>query len=183
MGMVNGLALAGFVPVSIFPALELSCSSPSTRSSTTSTSSRICPTAPTSPKVIIRTGIGSERPLHPQYQHVGDFTEAFRILLQAHRESSASTSRTISFPAYEKAFPARGRQKHADRRAWRLLQRKIICPVCKRCARYVQWHFFGSLTYKGAESIRFISAARWRETPSIIPANPQSNQPPSHPWP
>ena len=27
-------------------------------------------------KPIIRTGIGSEIPLHPQYQHVCDFTEA-----------------------------------------------------------------------------------------------------------
>ena len=26
-------------------------------------------------KTIIRTGIGSQRPLHPQYQHIGDFTE------------------------------------------------------------------------------------------------------------
>jgi hypothetical protein len=32
------------------------------------------------PKVIIRTGIGSERPLHPQHQHVGDYTEAFRLM-------------------------------------------------------------------------------------------------------
>jgi pyruvate/2-oxoglutarate/acetoin dehydrogenase E1 component len=32
------------------------------------------------PKVIIRTGIGSERPLHPQQQHVGDFTDAFRLM-------------------------------------------------------------------------------------------------------
>jgi hypothetical protein len=28
-------------------------------------------------KAIIRTSIGSERPLHPQHQHVGDFSEAF----------------------------------------------------------------------------------------------------------
>ena len=30
------------------------------------------------PKIIIRTGVGSKRPLHPQFQHVGDFTQAFR---------------------------------------------------------------------------------------------------------
>lgn len=33
------------------------------------------------PKVIIRTAIGSERPLHPQIQHVGDFTDAYRLML------------------------------------------------------------------------------------------------------
>ena len=33
-------------------------------------------------KVIIRTSIGSlKRPLHPQHQHVGDFTEAFKKVL------------------------------------------------------------------------------------------------------
>ena len=31
-------------------------------------------------KVIIRTGIGSIRPLHPQDQHVGDFTESIRLM-------------------------------------------------------------------------------------------------------
>ena len=30
------------------------------------------------PKIIIRTSIGSQRPLHPQFQHIGDFTEAFK---------------------------------------------------------------------------------------------------------
>jgi len=34
------------------------------------------------PKVIIRTAIGSKRPLHPQIQHVGDYTEAFKLMLQ-----------------------------------------------------------------------------------------------------
>ena len=31
-------------------------------------------------KVIIRTGIGSEKPLYPGPQHTGDFTEAFKIM-------------------------------------------------------------------------------------------------------
>jgi len=34
------------------------------------------------PKVIIRTGIGSIRPINPQHQHVGDFTDAFRLMLR-----------------------------------------------------------------------------------------------------
>jgi len=37
-------------------------------------------TFPYKPKLIIRTAIGSERPLHPQHQHVGDYTEAFKIM-------------------------------------------------------------------------------------------------------
>ena len=35
---------------------------------------------PYKPKVIIRTSIGSERPLHPQHQHVGDYTDAFELM-------------------------------------------------------------------------------------------------------
>jgi pyruvate/2-oxoglutarate/acetoin dehydrogenase E1 component len=35
---------------------------------------------PYQPKVIIRVGIGSERPLHPQHQHIGDFTQAFKLM-------------------------------------------------------------------------------------------------------
>lgn len=31
-----------------------------------------------SPKLIIRTAIGSERPLHPQHQHVGDYCDIFK---------------------------------------------------------------------------------------------------------
>jgi len=31
-------------------------------------------------KIIIRTAIGSQRPLHPSYQHIDDFTEGFRLL-------------------------------------------------------------------------------------------------------
>jgi pyruvate/2-oxoglutarate/acetoin dehydrogenase E1 component len=29
-------------------------------------------------KIIIRTSIGSERPLHPQFQHIGDYTDSIR---------------------------------------------------------------------------------------------------------
>ena len=32
------------------------------------------------PKVIIRTAIGAQRPLHPQHQHVGDYTDAFKLM-------------------------------------------------------------------------------------------------------
>jgi hypothetical protein len=32
------------------------------------------------PKIIIRTAIGSQRPLHPQHQHISDFTAGFKAL-------------------------------------------------------------------------------------------------------
>jgi hypothetical protein len=32
------------------------------------------------PKVLIRTGTGSVKPLHPGPQHTGDFTDAFKLM-------------------------------------------------------------------------------------------------------
>jgi pyruvate/2-oxoglutarate/acetoin dehydrogenase E1 component len=55
------------------------------------------------PKVIIRTGIGSERPLHPQFQHVGDFTEAFRLMC-VNTEIIRLDEPEMIFPGYQKAL-------------------------------------------------------------------------------
>ena len=55
------------------------------------------------PKVIVRTGIGSERPLHPQYKHVGDFTDAFRLMLDNIDVIRLHEPEEI-FPAYKKAY-------------------------------------------------------------------------------
>ncbi len=55
------------------------------------------------PKVIIRTGIGSKRPLHPQHQHVGDFTDAFRLMCQNIEVIRLDEPEHI-FPAYKKAL-------------------------------------------------------------------------------
>jgi pyruvate/2-oxoglutarate/acetoin dehydrogenase E1 component len=79
MGMTNGLALQGWIPVSIFPrwnflllAVNQLVNHLDKMASLGHGGFRT--------KVVIRTGIGSERPLHPQHQHVGDYTEAFRLL-------------------------------------------------------------------------------------------------------
>ena len=102
MGMANGLALAGYIPVSIFPRwnfLLLAVNQIVNHLDKFEDMSN----GAYRPKVIIRTGIGSERPLHPQYQHVGDFTEAFRILCKRIEVIRLDEPADI-FPAYEKAF-------------------------------------------------------------------------------
>jgi hypothetical protein len=53
--------------------------------------------------VIIRTGIGSERPLHPQHQHVGDFTDAFRLMCGSIEVIRLENPPEI-VPAYRKAL-------------------------------------------------------------------------------
>ena len=80
MGMVNGLALDGFVPVSIFPRWNFLLIAANQIVNHLDKMEAIS-NGGFRPKVIIRTSIGSERPLHPQHQHIGDFTDGFRSIL------------------------------------------------------------------------------------------------------
>lgn len=102
MGMSSGLALAGHVPVSIFPRwnfLLLAVNQVVNHLDKFPLMSN----NGYRPKVIIRTGIGSVRPLHPQHQHVGDFTEAFRLMCQNIEVIRLEEPEDI-FPAYQKAL-------------------------------------------------------------------------------
>lgn len=54
-------------------------------------------------KVIIRTGIGSESPLHPGPQHTGDFTEAFKLMCSHINVVRLDTTEMI-FDEYKKAY-------------------------------------------------------------------------------
>ena len=79
MGMTNGLALDGMIPVSVFPRWNfLLCGLNQLVNHLDKFS--VMSGGGYRPKAIIRTAIGSERPLHPQHQHVGDFTDAVRML-------------------------------------------------------------------------------------------------------
>ena len=102
MGMANGLALTGVVLVCIYPRwnfLLCAVSQVVTHLDKLSAMSN----GGFQPKVIIRTGIGSERPLHPQFQHVGDFTDAFRLMCKNIEVIRLDEPEHI-FPAYEKAL-------------------------------------------------------------------------------
>ena len=55
------------------------------------------------PKIIIRTGIGSQRPLHPQYQHIGDFSYAIQKMCTTINVVKLNNPKDI-FPAYNKAY-------------------------------------------------------------------------------
>ena len=102
MGMSTGLALTGVVPVSIYPRWNfLLCAVSQVVSHLDKLSAMS--DGGYQPKVIIRTGIGSERPLHPQFQHVGDFTDAFRLMCKNIEVIRLDEPEQI-FPAYEKAL-------------------------------------------------------------------------------
>lgn len=102
MGITNGLALAGLVPISIFPRwnfLLLAVNQLVNHLDKLALMFR----GGYTPKVIVRTGIGSERPLHPHHQHVGDFTEAFRLMCSTIEVLRLEEPEQI-FPAYERAL-------------------------------------------------------------------------------
>jgi pyruvate/2-oxoglutarate/acetoin dehydrogenase E1 component len=58
---------------------------------------------PFKPKVIIRVGVGSERPLHPQHQHVGDYSNAFKLMCPNVEIIQLKESEYI-FSAYQKSY-------------------------------------------------------------------------------
>ena len=66
MGIANGMALAGYIPVSIFPRLNFMLLATNQIVNHLDKMSELA--------------IGSQIPLNPGPQHTGDFTEAFRLL-------------------------------------------------------------------------------------------------------
>jgi pyruvate/2-oxoglutarate/acetoin dehydrogenase E1 component len=102
MGMTTGMALAGLVPVSIFPRWNfLLCG----LSQLVNHLDKLDAMAGGGfrAKAIVRTGIGSERPLHPQHQHVGDYTDALRLMCKTIEVIRLDEPEDI-FPAYERAL-------------------------------------------------------------------------------
>jgi len=103
MGMSIGMALDGkTVPISIFPRMDfLTCGM-----------DQLCnhldkiidySNGEYKPKVIIRVGIGSVRPLHPQAQHCNDYSDAFAMMLKNVEVIKLHEPDDI-FPAYERAY-------------------------------------------------------------------------------
>ena len=102
MGMSLGMAMNGFIPVTICPrwnfllcAMNQLVNHVDKYQSMAGMASEV--------KVIIRTGIGSERPLNPQCQHVGDFTEAVQMMCENIEVIRLEEPNQI-MPAYRKAL-------------------------------------------------------------------------------
>jgi pyruvate/2-oxoglutarate/acetoin dehydrogenase E1 component len=79
MGVSIGLAMNGYIPISIYPRWNFLLLA-TNQIVNHLDKITLMADVPYQPRLIIRTGIGSERPLHPQHQHVGDFTEAFKLM-------------------------------------------------------------------------------------------------------
>ena len=79
LGFSIGLSLAGFTPISIFPRWNFLLLATNQIVNHLDKLKELSGSNLYS-KVIIRTGIGSEKPLHPGPQHTGDFSEAFKLM-------------------------------------------------------------------------------------------------------
>jgi len=77
MGISLGLAMDGYIPISIFPRWNFLLYGVNQLINHIDKFA-IMNGKKNKPKIIIRTSIGSKRPLHPQHQHIGDFSEAFK---------------------------------------------------------------------------------------------------------
>jgi len=102
MGMTLGLAMDNNVPISIFPRWNFLLYGVSQLINHID-KFKIMSGDYIKPKIIIRTGIGSQSPLHPQYQHIGDFSEAIAKMCTTIEVIKLKEPKDI-FPAYKKAY-------------------------------------------------------------------------------
>lgn len=72
LGMSIGMALAGMIPVSVYPRWQFFL---------LAANQAVNHLDKMQPHVIVRVGVGSTTPLDPGPQHKGDLTEAFRLLM------------------------------------------------------------------------------------------------------
>ena len=102
MGMAIGFAINGSVPITIYPRWNFLLLAANQLINHLDRMPHISNQGFT-PKVIIRTSIGSERPLHPQHQHIGDFSDSMRTILENIEVIRLDEPDQI-FPAYQKAY-------------------------------------------------------------------------------
>tara|TARA_B100000963_G_scaffold160942_1_gene140025 strand:+ start:198 stop:734 length:537 start_codon:yes stop_codon:yes gene_type:complete len=80
MGVSIGLSLNGFIPVTIYPRWNFLILAANQIVNHLDKLKKMS-SENLKHKVIIRTSVGSKRPLNPQHQHVGNFSSAFKKLL------------------------------------------------------------------------------------------------------
>jgi len=102
MGLSIGMAINGTVPISIFPRWNFLLLATNQLVNHLD-KMPIYSHGEFNHKVIIRTAIGSERPINPQIQHTGDFTDAFRLMLKTVEVIRLKEPEEI-FNAYQLAY-------------------------------------------------------------------------------
>ena len=102
LGMSIGLSLTGKRVISIFPRWNfLICATNQLISHLDKLP--VITEGEITPNIIIRTSVGSERPLFPGYQHIGNMSEAYRKMLTTVEIIELKESEQI-YEAYKKAY-------------------------------------------------------------------------------
>ena len=81
MGLCTGLALAGYLPICIFPRMDFMLLAMDQLVNHLDKLGEMSQ-GQFRPKVIVRTMLGNTAPLHPGPQHCQDHTEALRLMLK-----------------------------------------------------------------------------------------------------
>tara|TARA_B100000989_G_scaffold298435_1_gene287770 strand:- start:2209 stop:2745 length:537 start_codon:yes stop_codon:yes gene_type:complete len=102
MGMTLGLSMGKNIPISIFPRWNFLLYGMNQLINHIDKFKVMCGNEIT-PQIIIRTSIGSQRPLHPQYQHIGDFSAAIQKMCTTIEIIKLKEPKDI-FPAYKRAY-------------------------------------------------------------------------------
>ncbi len=97
-----GLALGGYIPVSIYPRQNFLMLAAGDMANMLDKFADLAP-GMASPRIIIRTATGPDKPVHPGHQHVGNYVEAWQRML-AHIEVVELNAPEDIFPAYEYAL-------------------------------------------------------------------------------
>ena len=98
LGMSIGMAMDGVIPISIFPRWNFLI---------LAANQLVNHLDKMKPHVIVRVGIGSEKPLYPGPQHVGNFTRSFQLMMPNTRFIELKQADDI-IPAYLEALNYNG---------------------------------------------------------------------------
>lgn len=102
MGISIGLNLEGFIPISIFPRMDFFINAMNQLENHLDKIKEMSHNE-FKPKVIIRTSIGSVKPLYPGIQHCSDYTIALKVMLKNINVVKLTDSKDI-VPEYKRAF-------------------------------------------------------------------------------
>ena len=103
MGMTIGLALDGKIPITIYPRWDFLILASNQLINHLDKINKFNYNFDYRIKTIIRVGVGSNRPLNPQCQHTGDYTNAFRNMLETVDVIQLIEPRQI-FDSYQRAL-------------------------------------------------------------------------------
>jgi len=102
LGISTGMAITGYTPVSVYPRWNFLILAADQLVNHLDKLSEMT-LGQYKPKVIIRVAVGVTKPVDPQEQHVGDFTDGFRSILKNVNLVKLKTAEQI-LPEYRNAY-------------------------------------------------------------------------------